>query len=199
MMHPDTRLQYVSQDIGNGVFAVKKIPKGTITAVKDACDQIFTDHEFSALPELIQESMNNHIYRDHCGNLVLSWDYAKYLNHSCCANTMLTCYNFEIAVHDILPGDEITAEYGLLNVPEPYDLFCRCPDCRGRLSLDDIDRYAEKWDALILGALLDIKKPPQPLWPLLNLNTACRLDDVLVNPSVYSSVRNLKWRENRKY
>jgi hypothetical protein len=38
MLHPDTRLQFIDEDIGYGIFATNFIPAGTITYVKDALE-----------------------------------------------------------------------------------------------------------------------------------------------------------------
>ena len=35
MIHPNTRLGFVNEEIGYGVFATALIPKGTIVYVKD--------------------------------------------------------------------------------------------------------------------------------------------------------------------
>lgn len=39
MIHPDTKLNFVSKSIGYGVFATKFISKGTITWVLDELDK----------------------------------------------------------------------------------------------------------------------------------------------------------------
>lgn len=45
MIHPDTELRFVTPDIGNGVFATRFIPKGTLTWVRDRLDQTFTPED----------------------------------------------------------------------------------------------------------------------------------------------------------
>jgi hypothetical protein len=40
MMFPHTKLRYINDQIGFGVFATKFIPKGTITWALDELDQI---------------------------------------------------------------------------------------------------------------------------------------------------------------
>ena len=194
MIHPSTTIGPVSPEIGNGVFATAFIPCGTIIVVKDCCDLTLSRETFFALPATLRQSLETFMYHDKHGQLVLGWDHAKYMNHSCCSNTMMTDYGLEIVVRDIAAGDEITSEYGLLNVQEPYALSCNCADCRGALRLDDIDRYAEQWDARILAALQRVTACEQPLWDLLD---PARQDEVAALkqlPRHYRSVRGLKWR-----
>jgi hypothetical protein len=145
------------------------------------------------LPESQREAMETYMYHDKCGNLVLSWDHARYMNHNCHPTTMMTDYDFEIAVRDIAAGEELTTEYGLLNIQEPYAICCGCEDCREHLRLDDIDVYGEQWDRRIRESLARIQMVDQPLLPLLTDGARARLEDFLAGRSGYSSVRNLKW------
>lgn len=194
MIHPDTTVKTVSKNIGNGVFATAFIPKGTIIVVRDEFDLCMPRKEFKQLPELVQSAMETYMYHDRNGNLVLSWDHARYMNHSCESNTLMTDYSLEIVIRDILPGDEITTDYGLLNVQEPYELFCGCGNCRGFLRTDDIDCWADTWDRKIMESLLLIKKVPQPLGHMLHQKEKDRLEEMLKTAEKYSSVKNLKYQ-----
>ena len=51
MIHPDTELQYINNEIGYGVVAKKLIPKGTITWVLDKLDREFTPMEILELED----------------------------------------------------------------------------------------------------------------------------------------------------
>jgi len=195
MIHPDTQVRTVSPLIGNGVFATALIPKGTIVVVRDRFDTVLTQEEFQELPVMLREAMETYLYHDRAGNLVLSWDHARSMNHSCNPKTMLTGYNFEIAVRDIQPGEEITTEYGLLNIQDPYQIHCKCPGCREHLRSDDIDCYGESWDELIKESLLMIPDVTQPLMELLDSATKQRIHEFQRDPSRYSSVKELKWRK----
>nr|WP_279593434.1 SET domain-containing protein [Pseudodesulfovibrio sp. S3-i] len=181
--------------IGVGVFATRPIPRGTIVVVRDKFDTCLTRDEFLRLPDPIRESMETYLYHDKCGNLVLSWDHARYMNHSCRSNTMMTDYNLEIAVRDIEAGEEITTEYGLLNIQDPYEIHCRCEGCREHLRLDDIDVHGDSWDSAIKTSLLRIIDCPQPLFDLLDHDSRSRIDALLQGIEAYSSIRNLKWRD----
>ncbi len=196
MIHPETIVRPVNEVIGNGVFATKYIPKGTIVVVKDRFDISISREEFLWLPEPLKASVETYLYHDKHGHLILGWDHAKYMNHSCDSNTMMTDYDIEITVRDILPGEEVTTEYGLLNIQEPYAIHCCCKNCRRHLRLDDIDRYADIWDKRIHESLLMAFEHPQPLWNLVDSDTKARLENLQEHPESYRSVRNLKWRVN---
>jgi uncharacterized protein len=198
MIHPDTTVKIVSKAIGNGVFATAFIPKGSIIVVRDPFDITLSLRQFRELQPAMQRAMETYMYHDKSGQLVLSWDHARYMNHSCDSNTMMTDYSLEIVIRDIFPGDEITTDYGLLNVQEPYELFCRCKNCRGALRTDDIDRYATRWDQQILESLLLINTVPQPLLPILADSEQQRLAGLHRETETYSSVKSLKYQYDRQ-
>ena len=193
MIHPCTTVRSVSEQIGIGVFATDFIPRGTIIVVRDAYDLCLTRQEFQELPPLMRRNMETYMYHDHQGNLIMSWDHARYMNHSCNSNTLMTDYNLEIAVQDIQPGEEITTDYGLLNVQEPYALLCGCRNCRTRLRTDDLERFADSWDQSILDSLLQLNQVLQPLESILSPTERKRLEELQQKPQRYSSVRNLQW------
>lgn len=195
MIHPHTTVRTVSPTIGNGVFATRDIPMGTIVVARDAYDIVLPENDFNALPENLRDAMETYMYHDRQGRLVLSWDHARYMNHNCCPNTMMTAYHLEIAVRDIRAGEELTTEYGLLNIQDPYPILCNCPNCRKHLRLDDIDRYGDQWDALIKQALLAAPDREQPLWDILKPDMRDKVLELRDDPDRYFSVKNLKWRE----
>jgi hypothetical protein len=194
VIHPATTVRPVSPEIGNGVFATEFIPCGTIIVVRDCCDLALERADFFALPAALRCSLETFMYHDKHGQLVLGWDHAKYMNHSCHSNTMMTDYGVEIVVRDIAAGEEVTSEYGLLNVQEPYELYCNCVNCRGALRLDDIDRFAAQWDSQILTALQQVAACPQPLVDLLVPALYREILQLQHSPQHYRSVRGLKWR-----
>jgi hypothetical protein len=194
MIHPDTTLKPVSLEIGLGVFATARIPRGTIVVAKDQFDTYMTLDEFRRLPEPLQGKIETYLYHDRHGRLILAWDHAKQMNHSCHSNTMLTAYDVEIAVRDIEPGEEVTTEYGLLNIQNPYPIECGCEGCRLHLRHDDIDRHHRQWDRQIRESLLLVGRTPQPLWSLLGAETKAEILSLQDNPESYISVKTLKWR-----
>lgn len=194
MIHPKTVVRSISEISGNGVFATSFIPKGTIMVVRDFFDFTFANEDFRQFPPVMQEAMETYMYRDKSGQLTLSWDHARYMNHHCQSNTLMTDYNLEIVVRDIEAGEEVTTDYGLLNVIEPYPISCGCEDCRGHLRLDDIDRFAGKWDVQVEESLKLIPSVDQPLLSVMQRKNRERLEGYLKGHSRYASVLELKWR-----
>jgi uncharacterized protein len=198
MIHPDTELKYISDEIGYGVFATARIPKGTIVFVKDPFDIELTPEEFLKLPTQYQEIADKYSYIDEHGVRILSWDHAKFVNHKCECNTMSSGYGFEIAIRDIDAGEEITDEYGLLNVEKEFPIACGCKNCRKMLRHDDIDNYYEVWDEKVKSSLSKIKQIKQPLWDYMDTETKKTLSDYLTGREPYRSVITLKYIENEQ-
>lgn len=195
MIHPDTAIKYVSEQIGLGVFATADIPKGTLVYVRDPLEVKLAPREFNALDAAQKAAVEKYSYVDAQGNLILSWDHAKYMNHSCECNTIGTAYGFEIALRDIEAGEEITTEYGMLNIQLEYEIGCGCRQCRGMLRAGDIDRYHGVWDGWIVEALKQAPRVSQPLWPVMDDATQRELDAYFAGKSVYRPVLTRKWRQ----
>jgi uncharacterized protein len=167
MIHPDTRLVYINDVIGYGVFATAFIPKGTITYVKDALEIEVTPAEFSRHTPELQEVIEKYSYIDERGNRIISWDFGKYVNHCCHCNTMSTGYGFEIAIRDIQPEEEVTDEYGIFNLESPMSHRCNYSDCRGAVCKQDLERMLIEWDDTIKPALVLFNEVEQPLLSFL--------------------------------
>ena len=163
MMHPDCRLVFINEDIGHGVFATAFIPAGTITYVRDKLDIVIQPDD----PRLSQEDYYRIIdtwgFREPNGEYVLGWDISRYVNHSCDANTLSTGYGFEIAVRDILPGEQVTDDYGLLNIETDMSCGCRTDNCRWSIQSDDIAYLSDRWDEQLRPAITRITSVDQPL------------------------------------
>ena len=123
MIHPDTELQFVNDKIGYGVVATKLIPKGTITWALDKLDRIFTPEDVAKLDPLYQQVLDKYTYRNSEGKYILCWDNARFVNHSSRSNCLTTAYEFEISIRDIHPGEELTDDYGYLNIQEPFEVL----------------------------------------------------------------------------
>lgn len=119
MIHPKTELKFISNKIGYGVVATEFIPAGTITWALDDLDREFSPSKLKKMDPLYQSILETYCYRNKKGNFVLCWDYGRYVNHSFKSNCLSTAYDFEIAIRDIRPGEELTDDYGYLNVSEP--------------------------------------------------------------------------------
>ena len=177
MIHPDTELRFVSPEIGHGVFATRRIPKGTITWGLCHFDHVLTPARRLELPPAYAEIILNYSYMTAQGDAVLCWDIGRYVNHSCDPASLSLSDEMEIAVRDIRPGEQLTDDYGMLNIV--VDLHCRCgsPNCRGTVRGDDVLRMGGKWEARIREAFALAPRVPQPLLPLLRNPRA--LEDML--------------------
>lgn len=194
MIHPDTAIRFVSEQIGLGVYATADIPKGTLIYVRDPLELKLAPRDFNALDPAQKAAIEKYSYVDAQGHLVVSWDHAKYMNHSCECNTMGTAYGFEIALRDIGAGEELTTEYGVLNIQLEYEIGCGCRQCRGMLRSGDIDRFHGLWDERIVEALQQAPRVQQPLLPVMDAATRGELDAYFAGKSPYRSILTRKWR-----
>lgn len=162
MMHPHTKVQFIGDEVGHGVVATAFIPKGTVTWVQDPLDRVFTPDEVAALPPASQDQLEYFAFKNGQGNMVLCWDHARYVNHSFRSNCLSTVYDFEVAVRDIHPGEQLTDDYGYLNLPAPWKPMDEGTR-RKWVRPDDSVRYAKGWDAQIRAALKRMHSVDQPL------------------------------------
>jgi len=199
MIHPDTELHFISKEMGCGVFAGSRIPKGCIVYVKDALEIEISPDVFENLPAPHKILADRYAYIDERGIRILSWDHAKYVNHRCDCNTISSGYGFEIAIRDIAPGEEITDEYGLFNLEEEFELACRCKLCRKVCRATDIDIYYPLWDSWVIDALQHVLDVDQPLWPHMDPVARDRVMEYLQGRAPYQSVLSLKWNRTNHY
>jgi len=188
MLHPATELRYISPKIGYGVFATAFIPIGTIIYVQDALEIVLNPNNPLCQDPRYRPYIEKYAYQDSDNNHVISWDFAKYINHCCHANTLSTGYGFEIAIRDIQPGEEITDEYALFCANETLTMDCHYADCRLRLQVGDLAEYGPLWDNLIQPALRAISGVPQPLLPLVDEETQSALNTYLSTGEAYRPV-----------
>lgn len=174
MIHPDTELRFVGPDIGYGVFATRPIPRGTITWVRDEFDQTFSPERVRAIAGPLRDVVERYCYVDGLGDHVLCWDLARYMNHACEATCMSPGYGFEVAVRDIAAGEELTDDYGTLNIDAPFECRCGSPVCRRQIRPDDVLRHGDRWDELIAAAFARLPHVPQRLLPLVREDAALR-------------------------
>jgi uncharacterized protein len=167
VLHPHTELRYIDPLMGYGVFATRPILRGTVTWVRDDLDQTFTPERFSRVSPPLRAMLDRYSFVDREGDYVLCWDHARYLNHGCEATCLSPGYGFEIAVRDIAVGEELTDDYGTLNIDVPFDCGCSSTICRGEIRPDDLLRFAERWDALLAASFFRIASVQQPLWDLV--------------------------------
>lgn len=166
MIHPHTELRFISNEVGYGVVATKPIPSGTITWVYDKLDREFRPEEFMQLEPLYQQILDTYTFRNNNGNMVLCWDNGRYVNHSFNANCLTTAYDFEIAIRNIEVGEQLTDDYGYLNISVPF----RGIDEGTRRKIvypDDLIRYYKVWDKKLERVFKHIPKREQPLKEIL--------------------------------
>jgi len=171
MMHPDTEVRFISPEKGHGVIALRPIPKGTITWALDALDRTFTPAQVTAMDTIYRQIIHKYSYRNRVGDFVLCWDHGRYVNHSSRSNCVTTAYEFELAVRDITAGEELTDDYGFLNLEEPFDCTPEPGATRTHIMPDDLLRYHETWDAQLEDAFRSFNEVEQPLLVVLREET----------------------------
>jgi hypothetical protein len=167
VIHPDTELRFVHREIGLGVVATRLIPKGTITWVQDELDQVFSPSRVELLGAAYEAMLRKYTFVNGRGEYILCWDLARYVNHSCDPSCLSAGYNFEVAVRDIHPGEELTDDYATLNMEGSFACHCGSRECRGTVREEDIQTLADQWDSVVREAFPPIGTLPQPLWPLV--------------------------------
>ena len=167
MIHPKTELKFISNDIGHGVVATEFIPAGTITWALDKLDREFSPEAFKAMDALYQDILETYTFRNSNGNLVLCWDHGRYVNHSFNSNCLSTAYDFEIAIRDIHPGEQLTDDYGYLNISKPFRGIDEGTK-RKVVYPDDLLKYSKMWDNKLLKVFNKIPILEQPLKSLIS-------------------------------
>ncbi|MFD2100780.1 SET domain-containing protein [Flagellimonas iocasae] len=195
MIHPDTELRFISNEIGYGVVATKFIPAGTITWVLDQLDREFTPLELQQMDPTYQNILDTYTFRNNKGNYILCWDNGRYVNHSFNSNCLTTAYDFEIAIRDIQPGEQLTDDYGYLNIPLPF----RAADEGTRRKIvypDDLQKYYKVWDKKIEKVFGNITKLQQPLRPLLTEWLWNRVEGIIAGKEELESILSNFYDEN---
>lgn len=178
MIHPKTELKFISNQVGYGVVATELIPAGTITWVLDKLDREFSPSDFQNMEPIYQTILDTYTYRNNNGNYVLCWDNGRYVNHSFNSNCLTTAYDFEIAIRDIQPGEQLTDDYGYLNVPYPF----RGIDEGTRRKVvypNDLVKYYKVWDRKIEKAIKKINILEQPLKELIKQETWQKVQNII--------------------
>lgn len=185
MVHPSLQLKWISEEKGYGLFAKELIPKGTVTYCQDPLDIVIKQKELPNYPEALKANILKFAFEPPSGDLVLSWDNAKYINHCCTPNSLSTGYEFEIAVRDVEQGEELTTDYRLFTKNNSFDYICHDSNCPGplmhELPLNSIDQR-------IREALLNYRFVKQPLEFLIPQKQIKKLNYFLDSSEAYVSV-----------
>ncbi len=189
MIHPSTEVRYINDAKGYGLFATSRIACGTITWTLDKLDRVLLPEEMDSFDEKYQQILLKYSFRNNLGNYVFCWDNGRYINHSFDANCCLTPYNFEIAVRDIEAGEELTDDYGYLNIIEPFEAD---PEGSSRSVVypDDLLTFAGMWDKKIEAAFPKMPQVDQPLWSFLSDHTMGSIQAVLGGKRELLSIRS---------
>jgi uncharacterized protein len=189
MIHPKTELRFISNEVGYGVFATDFIPAGTITWVLDKLDREFRPEEFFAMDLVYQNIIDTYTFRNNIGNYVLCWDHGRFVNHSFNSNCLTTAYDFEIAIRDILPGEQLTDDYGYLNIKDPFTAEDEGTE-RKIVYPDDLVRYYKVWDAQILKVFGKINAYEQPLRVLIKDELWDKVQKIIAGKQQIDSILN---------
>jgi len=139
--------------------------------VLDHFDRILTPAQVQQLPSILRALVDKYAYVEANGDSVFCWDLGRYMNHSCEPASRGVGESFEVAIRDVAPCDELTCEYGALNLLEPLDCRCGAPRCRGVIGVDDAARLYQRWDEETRSAFALAPKVHQPLLPFAKVRT----------------------------
>jgi len=187
MIHPKTELKFISEEVGYGVVATSFIPAGTITWVLDKFDREFTQKEVEKLEPIYQNILDTYTYRNNKGNFVLCWDLGRFVKQSFNSNCLTTAYDFEIAIRDIHPGEQLTDDYGYLNISEPFKGIDEGTK-RKTVYPDDLVKYYKVWDKKIEKVFGKITEHDQPLKVLINEALWLKIEDIIKGKQPLESI-----------
>lgn len=187
MIHPDTALRHIDDEVGFGVVAVKKIPKGTVVWVQDHFDQVFSQQQVRQMEPIYQGVVSKYTFRNHEGDHILCWDFGKYVNHSFESNCLTTGYEFEIAIRDIEPGEELTDDYGYLNISANFEVRGASAE-RKTFYPDDLLRYHKLWDGILIESIPFMLQVPQPLGSLISDETWQEIREIIDGKRAMKSI-----------
>jgi hypothetical protein len=189
----------MNDEIGYGVFATQLIPKGTITWVLDDLDQILEPSWVDSLDPLRKQDVLKYSFRNQDGQYILCWDKARFVNHSFHANCVGTAYDLELAARDIYPGEQLTDDYGTLNLDEPFDCLPEPGTERVRVMPDDLLHYYPYWDHLAREAFRHFNRVKQPLKHLIPPRWVEKVQAVADQKAPLDSILNLYHDRHRRH
>ena len=117
---------------GKGLFAKRKIPRGTILwRMKDF--RAYGKKDLKKFSKKYADMIRKFAYEDWDGKLIYCTDKAKFWNHSCNPNSAPLTEEMDIALKDIKAGEELTYDYAVLlhRYDKPIKCNCGAKNCRG--------------------------------------------------------------------
>jgi SET domain-containing protein len=196
MIIPWLKINWISDEKGYGLFATRDIPKGTITFMQDGLDIVISPDELESISQILRGYVEKYSYEDFLGNRIISWDLGKYMNHDDDANTLSTGYGFEIAIRDILAGEEVTDDYRIFSTHHNTSDW-HLNSTKNNVIVSFPEELEKKWDEKVLDALLHLGSVEQPLRDFVDEQVWSKAISVSSIPSHYVPVKNsfpLKYR-----
>ena len=134
MLHPDIVIKHGSIS-GKGLFAKKKIPKGTIVYKIKNDIRIYSKSQYKKFSKRYRKFLEKFSNEENSGTIVRHIDGAQYGNHSCqpnCCELSSGHAYMDIALRDIEKGEELTWEYATLIPSRKKPMKCKCgsKNCR---------------------------------------------------------------------
>ena len=194
MIHPKTELRYISKEVGYGVVATEFIPAGTITWIQDKLDREFTPIQVNSMKPIYQNILDFYTFRNNKGNFILCWDNGRYINHSFNSNCLSTAYDFEIAIRDIQPGEQLTDDYGYLNITHPFEALDEGTD-RKVVYPDDLINFFAEWDEKIEKVFAHIIELEQPLQSLIEEEHWSKIETIIKEKKPLESIKTLYYQD----
>jgi uncharacterized protein len=165
MIHPATEVRPVRKLMGLGVFATMNIRRGTVVWILDRFDRVVRPEELRAWPAVTRMIAERFGYIDAQGSWVVCWDHGRLMNHSCDPATVSVGDGLEIARRDIATGDEVTCDYGTLNLTSRLRCLCGAATCRREITAQRTAAMCATWDQWADEAFVAGLTVPQPLLP----------------------------------
>jgi SET domain-containing protein len=115
---------------GRGVFAARRIVKGTVVVRSGSTERHYTREQYKAFSRSYKRILDKFGYWEN-GVLVYPTDATKYLNHSCEPN-LINLGSVDIAARTIRKGEELTYDYKVLLSPgQSFNCHCGSKNCKG--------------------------------------------------------------------